>query len=107
METQNNYLELSGGGLKCDNPECDWKDETIKVGEVEAWLNAPCPKCGENVLTDQDYENLKTVLQAVRFINSLPPDALPSTDQDHIVTARIDTHKTIRLEIIDDKLKTK
>jgi ssDNA-binding Zn-finger/Zn-ribbon topoisomerase 1 len=42
-------------GLKCDNPKCDW-NETIKVEDHKKWIGKPCPKCGEVVLTQQDYD---------------------------------------------------
>lgn len=68
--------EIQSGGLKCDNPECDWADMTISESDYPKWLNAPCPKCGQNVLTDQDYENVKTVRAAIEFINSLSEEQL-------------------------------
>lgn len=38
-------------GLKCDNKECDYQDDTIRYEEYKKYINAPCPKCGHNLLT--------------------------------------------------------
>lgn len=37
------------GGLKCDNPECDYKDDTIDVVDYEQHIDKPCPDCGESL----------------------------------------------------------
>lgn len=69
--------ELSGlmiidnGGLKCDNPKCDWTDKTITLDNYKDWLNVPCPKCGENVLTEEDYTNSEIMRLSVKFIQSM------------------------------------
>ena len=39
------------GGIKCDNPSCDFRDESIPVEDYKNWLNKPCPICGSNLLT--------------------------------------------------------
>ena len=72
METPR--IERRSEGLQCDSPTCDWTDPTIKVEDYEKWLNAPCPKCGENVLTDEDYNNTVNLMALVDMINELPED---------------------------------
>lgn len=67
---------VSGGGLKCDNPKCDWVEENVPIEDYEKWLNAPCPKCGENVLTDDEYMNVKALMATVNLINSISPEEL-------------------------------
>lgn len=42
-------------GLKCDNPSCDYKDDAIDSEDYAKWIGCPCPKCGENLLTVEDY----------------------------------------------------
>lgn len=52
-----NLNELTIDGIKCDNPVCDWSDKSVKSeAEMSLFLNKPCPKCGQNVLTDDDWE---------------------------------------------------
>lgn len=48
---KNNIIRLTCGGLKCDNPKCDFVDMSIAMENYEAWVNKPCPKCGESLLT--------------------------------------------------------
>jgi len=55
MEDKDN-IEITGSGLKCDNPKCDWNDKNIPISEYEKWINAKCPKCNEVVLTLSDFE---------------------------------------------------
>lgn len=57
------------GGLKCDNPECDYKDDTIDVSDYKYFINCPCPQCGCNLLTKEDYKSSVRVLRAIKFIN--------------------------------------
>lgn len=38
----------------CDNPTCDHTEGdgmTLDIKDLEPYLNKPCPKCGENLLT--------------------------------------------------------
>ncbi len=62
-------LEAVGGGLKCDNPECDWIDMSIPVKDYKKWINAPCPKCGSNLLTEQDYKLSRMIHGLVKIVN--------------------------------------
>lgn len=71
MEEKN--VNISGSGLKCDNPKCDWKDDTIELEKFGDWVNRPCPKCGENVLTEEDHKHAKNLLDAISVLNSLTP----------------------------------
>ena len=119
-------IESVESGLQCDNPKCDWTDKTILISSFDAWLNKPCPKCGENVLTDEDYVNAKKIRAMVDFINSLSKEELDELNKisginsieefkEHPVLGKIDgvqslvegeatmtisTHKQIKIEKI-------
>ena len=56
-------------GLKCDNPDCDFRDDTINAEDYEKWLNVPCPKCGSNLFTQKDYNALIGMMKIVKFVN--------------------------------------
>ncbi len=45
---------LKISGIKCDN--CSYKDDSVKFEDYLEWLNKPCPDCGENLLTQKDYD---------------------------------------------------
>lgn len=40
----------------CDNPACDHK-ENIDISAMPSFIGKPCPNCGENLLTDSDFDN--------------------------------------------------
>lgn len=70
------YEEPTIKGLKCDNPACSWRDEGITFEEYAHWLNRPCPLCGQNVLTDADYDTAQFLMKicrhpVIRFLNRL------------------------------------
>ena len=69
-------LEIVETGLQCDNQNCDWKDTTITFETYGDWLNKPCPKCGENVLTEEDFKNAEVLRISYQLINSLSQDDL-------------------------------
>jgi hypothetical protein len=75
MEQQKN-IETIIRGLKCDNPNCDWEDDTVSFEDYPKWLNARCPKCGQNVLTEQDLENAQLAIGIADFINTLSPEEI-------------------------------
>ena len=60
-------IEIKESGLVCDNPKCDWKDETINYDSYKEWIDKPCPKCGENLLTKDDYKRAEEVRLAIEF----------------------------------------
>lgn len=69
-------IQIRTGGLKCDNKSCDWKDTTIPFEEFPNWVNASCPKCGENVLSVKDFENVVRMNTVVSLFNSMTEDQL-------------------------------
>ena len=83
-------------GLKCDNSNCDWKDLSIKIDDYLEWLNAPCPKCGQNVLTKEDYNNVLILLATVNFINSL------SAEEIGYLTNKVDVDSLETSEMFKD-----
>lgn len=57
-------------GIKCDNPACGWSDMEAKF-DPEFWLNKPCPNCGSNLFTPEDYAALMRIYKVASFINAL------------------------------------
>jgi hypothetical protein len=118
---QEERIQVSSGGLQCDNPACDWTDPTVKVEEYKDWLNAPCPKCGENVLTKEDLTNTLMMRSIVSMINAVPEEdfeqfmkdlseGLPNSSEEDIrekynlpedtekVTMTFDVHKGVHIK---------
>lgn len=73
---EHNNIKMIESGLKCDNPNCDWEDRNIIYADYKSWINKPCPKCGENVLTEEDYLRAETVRAVYKFVNSISPEQL-------------------------------
>lgn len=66
-------LAVNIGGLKCDNPDCNYRDDSIKLEQYEDYINEPCPVCGSPLLTQEDYDQVQNILSLVAFVNTLPP----------------------------------
>jgi len=53
----------------CDNPKCDFKiPSTANINIVDC-INEPCPKCGENLLTEKDYLQYVNTMKVVDWLN--------------------------------------
>lgn len=119
METPR--IQVNLGGLQCDNPLCDWIDPTIQVEQYKDWLNAPCPKCDENVLTEEDLKNTLMMRSIVAMVNAVPEEdfidfmkdlseGLPKSSEEDIrekynipegtekITMTFDVHKGIHIK---------
>ena len=105
--TQN--IEVIEGGLTCDNTQCDWEDPTIPHSDAEKWIDRPCPKCGENLLTKGDYDRWMATMRVAELINTLTPDQLKKIAElsghvepiegDEPLIIEVGTHKTITLNL--------
>ena len=74
-------IEFVFTGIKCDNPLCGWKDDTAKFEDFGSWLNTPCPKCGENVLTARDLNLAIQLKNAMEYLNSLSEEELTERNE--------------------------
>lgn len=93
-------LELNIHGIKCDNPDCDYNDMTVRVENYDKWLNKPCPKCGENLLTEKDYESVKVIMSLTENINNIFPKR---KEEEQIYKASIDMDGSGKMEMKIDK----
>lgn len=67
------FMEISG--IQCDNKNCDFIDKSVKMEEYDEWLNKPCPKCGANLLTEEDYTTVKNLTSYVKAMSGMMPKA--------------------------------
>ncbi len=123
-------IEYEDTGLKCDNPNCDWTDTTISLNELSNYINKPCPKCGENVLTEEDYNNAMALEGMINVINSMTPEELAEFNENMLKLIEtgaiqpppffekimglgenqkvtVDTHQGINIIINEDESETK
>lgn len=62
-------IEFISSGIKCDNENCNFKDESVEFNQYNDWINKPCPLCGSNLLTERDYQNVLHLLKFVEIAN--------------------------------------
>ena len=83
-------------GIKCDNPKCDFKDMSVKLENYNEWVNKPCPKCGENLLTQEDFDNTMMLISLIDSINEILSER---NENDKIVTASVEMNGTGDMDI--------
>lgn len=59
------------GGIKCDNPNCNYRDDSVKPEDYPKWVNKACPICGSNLLTEADYKAFMKTINTVNRINRI------------------------------------
>lgn len=94
-------IEYNVQGIQCDNTNCDYVDENVKYGDYPEWLNRPCPECGENLLTEEDYNMLKAIINVAEMVNDMD---FPEDDrkEEEMKKLTIDIHnKKIEISDID------
>lgn len=60
--------------VECDNPECDYKIENTTKDPficTKNFIDMPCPKYGQNLLTKEDYQASEKFLNVAKWINRL------------------------------------
>ncbi len=62
-------IKFECSGIKCDNKQCDFRDDSVGIKEYKEWLEKPCPKCGQVLLTKKDYYKVMTLLDIIKFFN--------------------------------------
>ncbi len=55
-----NSIQMVNHGVKCDTKDCDFTVQFTEFEQYEGYVNKPCPKCGANLLTEEDYEIVST-----------------------------------------------
>lgn len=92
-------VELNIKGIKCDNPNCDYRNDKVEFKDYEKWLNKPCPKCGANLLTKEDLEMTKALINVANIANKVLPK---QNNEEERIKAIIEMNGTGRA---DFKLK--
>lgn len=76
FENKYNNMEVDIHGLQCDNPNCDYEDMSVPFSDYEKSIGKPCPKCGENLLTQEDYDKVMQMIDAAEIVNMFSPEDL-------------------------------
>lgn len=100
------FIEITQFGLICDNKNCDYVDKTVShTDNLELFINKPCPKCGENLLTLEDYKLGIKTRELIDFINknySNRDNSSNSKELDKYINAGISCHENIKI-VFGDK----
>lgn len=55
--------------VKCD--KCNYKEENIQFNELSKYVNKPCPKCGDVLVTIEEYNTLLFINNSIKNINKI------------------------------------
>ena len=86
-------MKIEMSGIQCDNPTCDyveldnnWGNTTEEILLIsESYLNKPCPKCGESLMTPEDHDAVKRMFSLQPIITELENmlyDGKPIPEED-------------------------
>ena len=64
-----NMLEIKG--IKCDAEGCNYRDDTVNVDDYSEYLNTPCPVCGANLLTQEDFDTVARLFEMVDVLKGM------------------------------------
>lgn len=56
-------MPLNISGLKCDY--CDYRDDSVPYSDYPTSIGRPCPKCGESLLTQKQYNECEKIIRMV------------------------------------------
>lgn len=94
-------IKMQVAGLKCDNPNCDYIDMSIRLEDYEKYLNAKCPKCGSILLTESDFNNVQAMIEIAKVTNGLFAGVdLANKGEDKIVRVHMNGTGTMKFEVI-------
>ena len=74
-------IVLEDSSLICDNKDCDFTDPSITIYNMHLAVNRPCPKCGQNLLTQSDYKLAQSALAAAAIINSMDLEQIKDNEK--------------------------
>lgn len=104
--------------LRCDNEGCGNLYKIKNKTDLSLLIDTPCPKCGQNMLSQQDYANTQCLKLATEMVNDFGIDGsllvcncvnlmkqiidannliMESTKGKKGVSARFNTHGTVSI----------
>jgi hypothetical protein len=73
--------------LKCDADGCDYVE--IPDAISPSHIGKPCPKCGADLLTEQDYRDALGIVAAAQMLNA---ELGPMEPSGNAITLNINPH---------------
>ena len=94
--------------IVCDNKDCDYNIPYSNEGasSIVKYINMPCPKCGENLLTPQDYLQYERLMRVIDWINKWFGwltyfSSKKNKDKGHTIYVHV--HDGIKVKVEDEK----
>ena len=88
--------------LDCDNSNCNYQ-EPIAGPLTRDLIGTLCPKCGESLLTQEDYDDTMQIISAMKnyaeIINSMSEEEIEELTKDVELPEDIDKDDYISLSI--------
>lgn len=86
--------------IQCDNKPCDFTVPVPPDGNMDTskWLNVPCPKCGDNLLTEEDHYRYKSFMAKINWINRWFSWLTVFSKKKPEVFAEVGFHKELKIE---------
>ena len=92
---------LTISGIKCDNPDCDYRDDDVKREDYLEYVNKECPKCASILLTQADYDAV-VELESLDFSIDVSNTLL--SDREHSLSLELDGTGVVK--IVEDDSET-
>ncbi len=100
MTTEAVTIKISG--IKCDNTECDYSNEDVNRDNYLEYVDKSCPDCGSILLTQADYDTVKTLEDIAYRINVDVPEGNLLDDEESRFSIEMDGSGDLKL----NELKT-
>ena len=81
---------MQGMFLQCDAPGCDHVEQVDGISEEH--IGKECPKCGANLLTEEDFEDFRPMADLINVFNKAGLTTDDPTRSD-LPTVSMHTHK--------------
>lgn len=94
-----NAVEFGPCFLKCDAEGCDHVEPVAEIRKDD--IGKPCPKCGANLLTEEDFISMKVIEAALQAISDVTP--APAADAE-AVSYSINPHGKSVTITLNDKI---
>ena len=72
-------IVLNDAKIECITNNCGFM-VTISPNEYASFLNVGCPKCGKNLLNQEDYDSIQRFMARIKLVNGID---LPKTEKTH------------------------
>ena len=91
-------------GLKCDNPCCDFVNKDIPFEQYEQFIDYPCPKCGQSLLTPQAYKMCVQMKKMADFITKVTGGS-KENDPEVIIPLDMDKEKFVDQDRLEKSIE--